>query len=107
MKKVLISLPLIFSGVAFAFADVAANGQVVLQNVVRWVFSPLYQLVAGIALLYFLFGVAKFVYDLNDPEKKNFGKSHLLWGLVGLFIIFSVGGILPMFNSVLGGMFNY
>jgi hypothetical protein len=48
-----------------------------------------------------------FIYNFNDPTKKNEGKSHLLWGLVGLFIIFSVGGILKMFNSVLGGMFQY
>lgn len=107
MKKVLIYLSSIFGSTVVAYADVAANGELVLQKVVSEIFSPLYQLAVGIALVYFFYGVAKFIYDMNDPEKKNFGKSHLLWGLVGLFIIFSVGGIIEGSNSILGGMFSY
>jgi hypothetical protein len=83
------------------------DGETVFQKVVDNIFSPLYKLVAAIAGVYFLFGVAKFIYDMNDPEKKNFGKSHLLWGTIGLFIIVSIGGILPLMNSILGGMFSY
>ncbi|MFA6608744.1 MAG: hypothetical protein WCT07_02440 [Candidatus Paceibacterota bacterium] len=83
------------------------TGESVFQNVITGILNPIYQVVATVAFLYFLFGVFKFIYDMNDPEKKSFGKSHLLWGLVGLFIIFSVGGILPLFNSIFGGMFTY
>jgi hypothetical protein len=43
---------------------------------------------------------------MNDPDKKNTGKAHLLWGLVGLIIIFSVGGILAILNKTVGGMFS-
>ena len=83
------------------------NGDQILQNVISEIFSPLYKLAVGVAILYFLYGVFKFVVDMNDPEKKNFGKSHLLWGLIGLFIILSVGGIIKFFNDVFGGMFVY
>jgi hypothetical protein len=85
----------------------SSNGDIILQNTIQYVFSPIYQLVAGVAVVYFLYGVAKFIYDLNDPEKKAIGKSHLFWGLIGLFIVLSVGGILPGFNTILGGMFKY
>lgn len=83
------------------------NSEKIFQNVVTQVFSPLYQLVAALAFLYFLWGVFKYIYDMNDPEKKTTGRNHMLWGLVGLFIIFSIGGILPLFNKILGGMFLY
>lgn len=83
------------------------DGETVFQNVVTTIFTPLYQLAVALAVIYFLYGAAKFVYDLNDPEKKTFGKSHLLWGMVGLFIILSIGGILPIINGILGGMFTY
>ncbi len=83
------------------------TGEQVLENVVTEIFTPLYQLAVGIAVLYFLYGAFKFILDMNDPEKKNFGKSHLLWGLVGLFIILSVGGILRFFSEMFGGMFTY
>lgn len=83
------------------------DGEQVFQRVVTEVFSPLYGLVAACAFVYFLYGGVMFIVNMNDPEKKNTGKSHLIWGTVGLFIIFSVGGILQLFNNVLGGMFTF
>lgn len=85
---------------------ISMSGEQILSNVVTELFSPLYQAAVGVAILYFLYGVAKYVLDLNNPEKKTFGRSHLLWGMVGLFIILSVGGILSSLNSALGGMFK-
>ena len=81
-------------------------GDQILTNLIREFFTPLYQLAVGVSIIYFLYGVAKYVLDLNNPEKKTFGRSHLLWGTVGLFIILSVGGILRALNDVLGGMFK-
>lgn len=78
------------------------SADAVLQKIVTEIFSPLYQLVASIAFIYFLYGVAKFIYDLRNPTDKATGKQHLLWGLIGLFIIFSVGGILNLFGSIFG-----
>ncbi len=83
------------------------NADQILGNVVKYVFSPLYQLAVGVAFIYFLYGAFMFIVNINDPEKKNIGKSHLLWGTIGLFIILSVGGILKLFNDVFGGMFQY
>lgn len=84
-----------------------ANGDQILQKVVTYFFSPLYQLCVAIAVVYFLYGVMRFVMDLNDPQSKNLGKAHLLYGTIGLFIIFSVGGFLRYFNEFFGGMFIY
>ena len=83
------------------------NGEEVLANIVNEIFSPLYALAAACAFVYFLFGVTRFIIDMNDPERKNIGKSHLLYGTIGLFIIFSVGGILQWFNDTLGGLFQF
>lgn len=83
------------------------NGETVFKRVIDTVFNPLYELVVGLAIVYFMYGVAKFIYDINDPEKKTTGKQHLLWGSIGLFIILSVGGILPLINGILGGMFQF
>jgi hypothetical protein len=91
----------------FAQNATILDGETVFQGVVTNIFGPIYKLMIAIAGLYFLYGVAKFIYDMNDPEKKTFGKSHLLWGTVGLFIILSVGGILPALNNMVGGMFSY
>ncbi len=78
------------------------NADVILGKIVTEIFSPLYQLVAAITFIYFLYGVAKFIYDMRNPAEKNTGKDHLLWGMVGLFIILSVGGVLSLFGSIFG-----
>lgn len=78
----------------------------VLSNLITEVFSPIYQAVIGVTILYFLYGVMKYVFDLNNPEKQTFGRSHLLWGSVGLFIVFTVGGVLGMFENIFGSMFK-
>ena len=83
------------------------DGEQVFESVVTEIFSPLYALVAGIAFLYFLYGVVRFIIDMDDPERKNIGKQHLLWGTIGLFIIFSVGGMLKLFNNIFDGMFKF
>lgn len=83
------------------------TGEEILQNTITEIFNPLYKLAVALAILYFLYGVFKFIMDMNDPEKKNFGKAHLLYGTIGLFIILSVGGILQFFSGVFGGVFTY
>jgi hypothetical protein len=83
------------------------NSEQVFERVVTEVFSPLYELVAACAFVYFLYGVFMFLVNFNDPEKKNTGKKHLIWGIVGLFIIFSIGGILKLLNSLVNGMFVF
>lgn len=83
------------------------TGEQVLQNVITEIFNPLYQLAVGVATVYFFYGVYNFIMSMNDPQKKNVGKAHLLYGVIGLFIILSVGGILKFSNEILGGMFTY
>ncbi|MDQ5962770.1 MAG: hypothetical protein QG653_577 [Patescibacteria group bacterium] len=103
-KATLISLA-IFSEVAFVFAEI--TGDQLFQNVMKAIFEPLLQLMIVIASLYFLFGVVKFIWAAREgkEEDMNKGKLHLLWGTVGLFIMLSIGGILRLLNSSVGGMF--
>jgi hypothetical protein len=45
--------------------------------------------------------------DGGDTQARNEGKAHMVWGLVGLFIILSVGGIIGFFNDTVGGVFQF
>lgn len=104
-KSIKLTVGLFISSASFVFA--ALDPDTVLQSLINEFLTPLYQLTAAIAFVYFLYGAAKFIYDMKNPEEKNTGKQHLLWGMVGLFIIFSVGGILQLFGSMFGGPFTY
>lgn len=80
----------------------------ILTNVVTELFSPLYQLAVGVTIVYFLYGVTRYIIDLSssNAERQDAGRRHLLYGMIGLFIVLSVGGILKAMDGVLGGFFK-
>ena len=60
-------------------------------------------LVGGLALLAFIWGLAKFISRVGGDEKAvTEGKKLMLWGLIALFVMISVWGILRFFYSSLG-----
>lgn len=100
MKKNNLFFVVILGSIASVYA--APNPDVLLQNVVTEIFNPLYKAAVAVAFIYFLYGGVKYMHDLRNPEDKNTGKQHLFWGTIGLFIIFSVGGILGLFADMFG-----
>lgn len=50
-------------------------------------------IVVGIALLGFFWGLAQFVFAAGDESKKDEAKSHMIWGIVALFVMVSVWGL--------------
>ena len=73
-----------------------------LDKVVIQIVNPLMLLLAAGAFIAFLWGVVQFIVHAGDEAKRKEGKEAILWGLVGLVIIFGVYGIL----TLLTGTFN-
>ena len=71
------------------------------------VFVPLYELALGVTFAWFLFGAMFYMWQTNKEEAREKLRSHLLWGGIGLFIMFSIGGLFKLFDSVLGGIFTF
>ncbi|OHA96913.1 MAG: hypothetical protein A3J09_00400 [Candidatus Zambryskibacteria bacterium RIFCSPLOWO2_02_FULL_51_21] len=60
-------------------------------------------LVASLALLAFFWGLAKFIYNVSGDEKAvGEGKNLMKWGLIALFVMVSVWGILRFAYGELG-----
>src|SRR3990167_5151551 len=58
------------------------------------IINPLIILLFALALAYFLYGVFEFIVNQQNEEKKTSGKSHMLWGVVGITIMMGVWAIL-------------
>lgn len=59
--------------------------------------------VAGLALLVFFWGLAKFVLRVGGDEKAvEEGKNLIIWGLIALFVMVSVWGIIGFVQRDLG-----
>jgi len=55
----------------------------------------------GIALLLFLVSVIRYIYKSGDAHSKGGERQAIMWGLVALFVLFSLWGILRIFRDLL------
>lgn len=49
--------------------------------------------VVSLALLYFLWGVAQFIFKADNQASREEGRQKMVWGVVALFVMISVWGI--------------
>ncbi len=61
-------------------------------------------IVAALALLAFMFGLMKFIFRAGDPGKKAEGKSIMVWGIIALFVMVSLWGIIEFMQHDLLGV---
>ena len=65
-----------------------------ISKVTQEIINPLILLLAASAFIVFLWGVFEFIANSAEEEKRSQGKRAILWGLIGLVIIFGVYGII-------------
>lgn len=56
--------------------------------------SAVIPVIVGLSLLVFFRGLVKFIWASGDPSSHEEGRSIMIWGLIGLFVMLSVWGIL-------------
>ncbi len=67
-----------------------------VQKINSAILQPITLLLVAGALVGFFYGLVSFLANQDDSNKKEEGKKHMMYGLMGLFIIFSVFGIMNM-----------
>ena len=65
------------------------------------IINPLILFLFALAVVYFLYGVFKFLANQDNEEAKTTGKSHMLWGVVGIVIMLGVWIILGIILNTL------
>lgn len=70
-----------------------------LGKVVVEIVNPIILLLSAAAFVLFIWGVFEFILHAGDETKRAEGKKAIMWGLVGLIIIFGAFGII---NIALG-----
>lgn len=59
-------------------------------------------IVVALALLFFFYGLARYILNAADEEKKSEGRNIMIWGIIALFVMVSVWGL----TSILGETFG-
>ena len=66
------------------------------------IFNAIIPLLMVAATVFFLWGVLQFVTSGGDDEKRKEGRDHIIYGLIGLFIMVAVWGLV----NAIAGTFN-
>ncbi|MCR4330360.1 MAG: pilin [Patescibacteria group bacterium] len=70
-------------------------GELIL-NIEEHILNPLIGILFALALAIFLWGIARFIFQSDDESAREQGKQHIIWGLVGMFIMVSVFAIIHL-----------
>lgn len=73
-----------------------------MQKVQDEILTPIIMLMALAAFVVFLYGVVLFIASSNNEEKRRTGQMHMLWGIVGLCIIFGANAIVNLLAATVG-----
>lgn len=111
MKKITSKLAISFASVLLPVVA-SAQGLSTAQSLVDAVgdiVNSLIPIAAGLALLGFFFGLAKYIFQAGNDEAQDEAKSIMVWGVIALFLIAAIGGIIEVLRTTLGigdGSFN-
>ncbi len=73
-----------------------------MNRLVDLIINPLILLVFACGFLLFMWGLVKFIWNSREGEINDDGKQHMLWGIVGMFIMVSVYGIITLITQTFG-----
>lgn len=66
------------------------------------IFNALTVVLSSIAIVVFFIGILRFIYNAGDTNARTAGRNTIIWGLISLFVLFSIGGIVQLLKSSLG-----
>ncbi|MEI6280398.1 MAG: hypothetical protein WCP17_00120 [bacterium] len=72
-----------------------------LAKVNTTIINPLILFLFALAVVFFLYGILEFIFNQENEEKKTSGKSHMIWGIVGITIMLGVWTILNVILNTL------
>ena len=104
MKKIAQILP--YSAMALPVLALAATTDLgffdTLITGVQGLVSTLVPLVIGLGLLFFIWGLVTYIAASGDEAAKEEGKRKMIWGIIALFVIVSVWGLVALLNQLTG-----
>lgn len=73
-----------------------------IENIETFIIQPIVVLLLVAGVAYFVWAVAMFIFNSDNPEERKKGTQHLLWGVLGIVIMVGVLGIIRIATSTFG-----
>jgi len=100
MKKILkISVALSMLAPLLAGAQSTFSGLDSAITSIANLINRLVPLVIGLAVLFFLWAILRFVGSAGDEEKRKEARGLIIWGIVAIFVMVSVWGLVNILRN--------
>ena len=66
------------------------------------ILTPIITLLSLGAFLIFIWGIVEFIASADNEEKRSTGQQHMIWGIIGLVIIFGANAIVSLIGATVG-----
>ncbi len=66
------------------------------------ILTPIITLLALGAFLVFIWGIVVFIASADNEEKRSEGQRHMIWGIIGLVILFGANAIVSLIKATVG-----
>lgn len=86
----------------FEYIAYAKSFDAIVFDINRTILNPLIQFSFVIAFVIFIWGIAEYIRNANNPEARQKGQKHMMWGIIGLVIMIGVYGILNILINTFG-----
>lgn len=108
-KKIIISVLVFFPTISLAvdldirtssnFYPIGGGGLWMLFYVVMGILDKVVILLISLAVIFFIYGIVKFIKSADEEEGREKGKNIMLYGIIGLFVIVSMWGIVNILRN--------
>lgn len=71
----------------------------VVGRFTSYVIDPVLLILAAAGFFFFVWGLVEFLFKLSQGGDTKEGRDHMIWGVVGMVIMFSVVGIIALINN--------
>lgn len=99
MKKLIATLAVLAPSVAFAQQAVVDVNS--LSQKITGIGNTVIGILIALAVIFIIYNVVQFIIKAGSDDRKTY-QSAILWGIVGLFVILSIWGLV----NILSGTFN-
>ncbi|MBI4118301.1 MAG: hypothetical protein HY455_02080 [Parcubacteria group bacterium] len=95
-------MPPVTSGSEQTAQTALGSARELIFRINEFILNPIIAILFGIALVVFLWGVVEFIWKSNEETARERGQQHIMWGLIGMFIMVAVFSIIHIIARTFG-----
>ena len=73
--------------------------QQLINRFSEYIITPAIFLVFTAGFFLFVWGLVQFLWNLEESSSREEGKRHMLWGIIGMFVMVAVYGIIQLLDT--------